>query len=141
MSKKHVVTIPAEMVGRVRNSLLGELSGAAQAVGTASEQREREEHPEWFTEGLASFDRVRSLLDQLGWVEAKAPEAVRIVVAFYGELLLEALRCEVEIDDAALQDIEEGRLTEPAKVAETKERAERMREYLASVERELGVSA
>jgi len=141
MSKKHVITIPADMVGRVRNSLFGELSSAAQAVIAACERRGREEHPEWFTEGLASFERVRSLLDQVGWAAAKPPEAVRIVAGSFGELLLEAVRGEVEIDDAALKDIQEGRLREPAKVVEIRARAERMREYLASVERELEVSA
>jgi len=137
MSTKQIITVPAEMVGRVRNSLFGELGGAAHDVGQACERWGRESHPEWFADGLASFDEARALMDHIGWVEASLPQAAQIGVKRYGDLLLATLRGEVEIDDAALKDIEAGRYDDMDKVAEIRERARRMREYLASVEREL----
>jgi len=141
VSADQIITVPADMVGRFRNGALGELGGAAREVAQASELRGREEHPEWFAEGLASFDTWRALLDQVGWMAAGPPVAEPLDVERHGELLLVALRGEVEIDDAAIDDIENDRITDPAHVAEIRERAERMREYVASVERELGRSS
>jgi hypothetical protein len=141
MSTNQTITIPADMVGRVRNSLFGALGIAAQEVGQVNELREREAHPEWFAECLASFDKARALIDQLGWTAASPPVAAQIDVDVYGELLLAALRGEVELDDAELSDIEDGRITDPAKVESAPAQARRMREYLASVERELGRSS
>jgi len=140
MSTKQMITIPAAMVSRVRNSLFGELGGAAHDVGSVTEKRGREDHPEWFVDCLVSFDLARALMDHVGWSEATPPAAVQIDVERHGDLVLAAVRGEVEIDDAALKDIEEGRITDPAKAAEIRGRAERMREYVASVERELGRS-
>jgi len=138
MNTTHTITIPADMVGRVRNSLFGELGGAAHDVGQASEQWGRESHPEWFADPLAAFDRARALMDHLGWTEPNPPAAAQIDVAVYGDLFLATLRGEIEIDDAALTDIREGRYDDMDKVAEIPDRALRMREYLAGVERELG---
>jgi len=140
MSTSKTITIPAEMVGRVRNSLFGELAGAAHDIGQTSERWGRESHPEWFTDSLAAFDDARALMDHLGWTEANPPVAARLDVERYGDLLLATLRGEVEIDDAALSDIQAGRQSDPAKVAEIPVDARRLREYLASVERELGRS-
>jgi len=139
-STKKTITIPAEMVGRVRNSLFGELAGAAHDVGQACEWWGRESHPEWFAGCLASFDEARALLGELGWTEATPPAAVQIDVERYGDLVLAAVRGEVEIDDAAIDDVEKGRITDAVKIAEVRGRAGRMREYVASVEREFGRS-
>jgi len=140
MSSRQIITVPAGLVGRVRNSVFGELGGAAHDVGQACERWGREQHPEWFVQCLASFDLARALMDHVGWSEARPSVAAQIDPAVYGGLLLAALRGEVEIDDAALEDVEKGRITDPVKVAEIRERSVRMREYLASVEGELGRS-
>jgi len=141
MSTSKTITIPAEMVGRVRNSLFGELAGAAHDIGQAAERWGRESHPEWFADSLATFDTARALMDHLGWTQADPSVAAQLDVERHSELLLATLRGEVEIDDAALKDIEAGRQTDPARVAEIPVNARRLRECLASVERELGASS
>jgi len=134
---RQTLIIPVDLVRRVRSSAYHLLGLAGQAVGVAGETEGNERHPEWFLGHLEALDRMRALLDAIGWMAAVAPVAVQVDLERHGGTVLETLRSEADEDADALKDIEEGRLTDPVKVTEVRERVLALAEYTAIVEREL----
>jgi hypothetical protein len=65
------VAVNAGDLANVRRAAFGELWYAVQSLGEAVEQV-RDEHRPWGSDGaLATLDRVRALLDQIGWDEGR----------------------------------------------------------------------
>jgi hypothetical protein len=64
----------------------------------------REQHPEWYREPLEHFDRVRALLDLIGWDATDTPAEVHIDLHEHQGAILDALRVEMIISDADLEE-------------------------------------
>jgi hypothetical protein len=62
-----IFTLPAEMVGPIRDGLHTALGDAAQRIEDVSTKPERERHPEWYAEPREHYRSVCRLLDLIGW--------------------------------------------------------------------------
>ncbi len=82
--------IPA-VVPDVRESLFSLMGDAAQEIGGALIQRERELHPEWFTVDRRRLEDVFALLDLVGWSADGERREVEIDVRAFGRPLKEAV--------------------------------------------------
>src|SRR6478672_8680489 len=85
------VTIPADVIDDVRESLFCLLGGAAEAIVHSLEQPERERHPEWFRAERTEVEDALALLDLAGWDASIAPRAIEVELPRYGPALKQAL--------------------------------------------------
>jgi hypothetical protein len=133
-----IITVPAEMVGELRNGLHTVLGDAAQGVSQVTDRPDRERHPEWYVEHRERFERAWALLDLVGWGEPKQPAALRIDLRQHHHAVTEALgvRLQVGADDlkeAGAVDVERAADGEPSKREATIRRVHTLREFAAAV--------
>jgi Sigma-70, region 4 len=95
MATETTLAIPAEIVPRFVKALHLELGTAAQAISQTSLEHEQVAHPEWYAEPLGQFDRLRALLNAIGW---QAPASALVIDAVSHRLAIAAgLRTAAEI--------------------------------------------
>lgn len=137
-SARQLITVPAEMLGELRNGLHTVLGDAAQGTSQITDTGGRERHPEWYAEHRERFERTWALLDLIGWSEPKHPAALRLDLHRHGEAVIEALDvrrlvAEDDLKEADAVDTERAERGEPPKRHQTIERAEAVREFSAAV--------
>lgn len=133
------LVVPPEMVRYLRDGLHNEIDNAAQAISQVVVDAGREQHPEWYREPLEHFDRVRALLDLIGWDETDSSAEVRVDLREHRRAILDALRMEMIVGDADLEeatavDVERARRGELPKREATTQRVLALREFVAAVE-------
>jgi hypothetical protein len=96
------LTVPAEMVGLLREGLHSEIEAAVHLIAPVVEAPGREEHPERYQAPLARLDAARALLDLVGWSTAGPPVDVRVDLRQHHRSLLRALRSELLVEEEAL---------------------------------------
>lgn len=137
-SARQLITVPAGMLGELRNGLHTVLGDAAQGISQVTDAGGRERHPEWYAEHRERFERTWALLDLIGWSEPKHPSALRLDLQRHGEAMIEALDvrllvAEDDLKEADAVDTERAERGEPPKRQQTIERAEAVREFAAAV--------
>jgi hypothetical protein len=137
MSSK--LTIPAELVRTLRIGLHSELGQAASEIVHITDQRGREEHPDWYQEPLARLDGARALLDVVGWGETRLSAGIEIELTEHHTTLFAALDSQVLIhqdmvEEADQVDAERAEQGKPAKGTATIARAAALNRLLASAE-------
>lgn len=85
------LTIPANVILDVRESLFCLMGEALQEIGSALIQRDRELHPEWFEGDRRRLEDVFALLDLVGWGARGERREVEIDVRELGRPLKEAV--------------------------------------------------
>jgi hypothetical protein len=93
------LTVPAEMVGLLREGLHSEIEAAVHLIAPVVEAPGREER---YRAPLARLDAARALLDLAGWSAACPPVDVRVDVRRHHRSLLRALRSELLVEEEAL---------------------------------------
>jgi hypothetical protein len=137
-SAGQLITVPAEMLGELRNGLYTVLGDAAQGISQITDVGGRESHPEWYAEHRERFERTWALLDLIGWSEPKHPSAFRLDLHRHGQAMIEALDvrllvAEDDLKEADAVDVERAQRGEPPKRQRTIERADAVREFAAAV--------
>jgi transcriptional regulator with XRE-family HTH domain len=97
-----ILVVPAAMVGYLRESLHCEVGKAGEEISGASSRTDRLQHPECYGESFAHFDRVRALLDLIGWKQE--PHEVRVDLREHQQAILEGLRMEALVVEDQLHD-------------------------------------
>ena len=92
-----MTTIPADAVLRLREALYGQIGDVAEDLATATRQPGREAREEW-TEPVASFDRTRTLLDQISWNERDPEQDAEIDLDQHRQVIVEALSAQLETE-------------------------------------------
>jgi hypothetical protein len=87
----NILTVPAEMVGHLRNGLHSAIQPPVEGIAGVVDRAGRERHPEWYLEHFARLDQVLALLDVIGWSETDEPTEVRIDLCEHREALLKAI--------------------------------------------------
>ncbi|MGH2853024.1 MAG: hypothetical protein ACRDLF_02380 [Solirubrobacteraceae bacterium] len=99
------ITIPRPLVGLLRGGLYLTLQAACEDVATTVERRNREDGKERYTKALKLLDHTRALLDwQVGWAGDGA-EPVTLPVAEHRDVLVAALREELEAETGVLESL------------------------------------
>jgi DNA-binding NarL/FixJ family response regulator len=101
-----VVTVPADLVGQLRNGLHNVLSVAASEVSSVADRANRERHPEWYDQPLERFTRTCALLDAMGWGDSEQPVAAQINFGEHRLALIDALDVAHLLADAELEEID-----------------------------------
>lgn len=127
--------VPAGLIDNLRRGALDVLAAAAEEVATVSIIEDRG----LLREALAQFDRVRALLDVIGWIEADPPVEVRFDLREHWQATLDALENEISasgdrVKEAAAVDAERAERGEPPKREATIQRARALREFAAMVQ-------
>jgi hypothetical protein len=136
--------VPAGMVGHLRGGLYSEIGGAAQAVLRVVEMPDREERPERYREPLERLDRVRALLDVVGWGETDPPVEVRVDLREHRWALMKALELALligsqDLEEADLVDAERAGRGEAPRREVTTVRVLMLREFVSEVEARVGI--
>jgi hypothetical protein len=132
------LTVPAEMVGLLREGLHSEIEAAVQLIAPVVEAPDREQHPERYRAPLARLDAARALLDLVGWGTPDPPADVRVDLGEHHRALLRALRSELLVEEEALGGGQESGPRDAAERRGIAERAEALRELISTVEARVG---
>jgi hypothetical protein len=132
------VTVPAEMVGHLRNGLHSVLGGGAQGISQLVDRPGREQHPEWYQEPREHFNRACALLDLIGWSDPAQPAAAQIDLREHRWALMAALDVVLLIADADMEeadavDAERAKRGEQPKREATIKRVLATREFASAV--------
>jgi hypothetical protein len=101
-----MLTVPAEMVGYLRSGLHSGIGDAAETIAQVVGEPGREQHPEWYREPLTHFDRVRALLNTIGWAATDPPAEVSVDLHEHRHAILDALGVAMIVADADLKAAE-----------------------------------
>jgi hypothetical protein len=138
-----VITVPPGMLGELRNGLHAVLGSAAVSIAQTTARRERERHPEWYTEQRAQLERTCALLDLIGWGEPRHPAAMRIDLHAHQPALTEALEVRLlvaadDLEEAGDVDAERAERGEPPTREITEQRVAALHEFAAAIRGVLG---
>jgi hypothetical protein len=133
-----LVAVPAEMVGMLCDGLIGALGNAAEMISEAVAVSARVRPAGWFRASLARLDRVRALLDELGWGEDDPPVRVDVDLREHGAAVREALAVALptiraDLVEADVVDADRARQGLPPKREATIARVRALREFTAAV--------
>lgn len=128
------LTVPAEMVGLLREGLHSEIEAAAHLIAPVVEAPGREEHPERYRAPLARLDAARALLDLVGWSTADPPVDVRVDLRPHHRSLLRALRSELLVEEEALEGGQESGPRDSAGRRMIVARVDALRELISTAE-------
>lgn len=98
-----IITVPARIVGYLRDSLHTELAIAAEDIGQVSDEGGRR-RPELYAEPINRLDCARALLDLIGWKEASSSGSVAIKTAAHRDTVLAALKGRLEAERYLMTD-------------------------------------
>lgn len=141
-----LITVPPAMLGELRNGLHAVLGSAAVNIAQTTARRERERHPEWYTEHRAQLERACALLDLIGWTGPRHPAAMRIDLHVHQQALTQALEVRLlvaadDLEEAGDVDAERAERGEPPTRESTEQRVAALREFAAAVRGLAGASA
>jgi hypothetical protein len=91
------ISIPPQIIGYTRESLCRQLGQAADQIAQISEARGCE-HGERYAKPIQRFDRIRALLELIGWTDREDREVVRISRPRERATLRQALRAQLRIE-------------------------------------------
>ncbi len=133
------LVVPAEMVPYLRQGLHFKLGNAADAISEVVVQLDSERGAGWYREPLERFDRLRVLLDHIGWEETDSPVEVHLDLREHRHAVLEALCVQVlvsedELRESARVEAERTAAGEPPSHEATARRVRALREWVAAVE-------
>lgn len=139
-----IITLPADAISDLRSGLHSALGAATEAIDSVVTMRGREQHPEWYHEPLEHLDRVRALLDRIGWSDTQPATDIQLDVRTHRWALERALENAMKasndaLREAALVDRERAQRGEAPKRATTIERAVALHAFASTLETELGV--
>lgn len=135
----HTITVPAQLVGVLRNGLHSEIGNAAESLAQVAGQADREQHPEWYREPIEYLDRTRALLDLIGWSATSPSDEVRVDLREHRETVLDGLDVAMIVGEADLKEAEKVDVERAARGEEpiheaTTQRVFALREFRAAVE-------
>jgi hypothetical protein len=136
------LTIPANVLPDVRESLFCLLGDAAEAISHPLEQPGHEYHPEWFDAGRRQLGQVFALLDLIGWDAARAPRQIHVDLHEHRQTLQQALDgykpvLEDQEREADANDQHRRKEGKPPRKQEIIARLVALREFIELVERRL----
>jgi hypothetical protein len=134
-----LLVVPPAIVPYLRDGLHSEIGTAVEEISVVTWEADRAEHPEWYGEPIEHLDRVRRLLDLVGWSANSKPGEIQIDVREHSQLVLDALNTELSVVDEQLRESEQidaGRAArgEPPQRETTAQRMIALREFVAAVE-------
>jgi hypothetical protein len=94
---RRTITIPADVVPLVYSGLQLDIwQGVMPELDELFLRPGRAEHPEWFERPFRRFHRIRELLDLIDWPRAELPADIEVEFEPHREILLSALRTELQ---------------------------------------------
>jgi hypothetical protein len=125
-----LLVVPAEMAEHLRSGLHSGIGDAAETIAQVVGEPGREQHPEWYREPLVHFDRVRALLDLIGWGATDPAVEVSVDLSEHRQAILDAFGVAMIVADA---DLKEGESVSTAKGKATIQRVLVLGEFVAAV--------
>jgi hypothetical protein len=94
-----MITIPADAVLRLREALYSQLGDVAEELATVDRRprADREQRNEW-AEPVASFDRTRLLLDEIGWCDRDPERGAEIDLNQHRQIIKAALSADLDAE-------------------------------------------
>jgi hypothetical protein len=86
------VTVPAEVVDRLREATFAAVGKAGEAINETAFAKGRGEHPKLFHGPMTELEELFALLDVLGWTETVSLVGVQVFLWADGRALMMALR-------------------------------------------------
>lgn len=134
-----LLVVPPAIVPYLRDGLHSEIGTAAEEILAVTWETDRAEHPAWYGEPIEHLDRVRRLLDLIGWSANSKPGEVQIDVREHSQLVLDALNTELLVVDEQLResaqiDAERATRGEPPQRETIAQRMIALREFVAAIE-------
>jgi hypothetical protein len=97
------LTIPADVVGILRNALHTEIGQDTSEIQSVSEAGHGDLHAEEYDEPLRHFDAHRELLDEIGRAKPDSDEPIQIDLAHHQWALLATLQSRLEVERDLMQ--------------------------------------
>lgn len=92
MTPKETVTVPADVVVDLRTALYAQIGVIAEVLDSLTLRPDRERHPRRYQQPLQDLDRIRLLLDAIGWHHTGRPVSVELDLYEFGRALRGALQ-------------------------------------------------
>ncbi len=102
----NTLILPAEMLDHLRSGLHIELGDVAQDISEATDGRERQAHPEWFTELFDRFAAIRALMEIAGWSTSDPDRDVEVDLDPHRDQLLAALTSQLGVEQNIKQELD-----------------------------------
>lgn len=102
-TEMRTVTIPADVVGILRNALHTEIGQDASEIVRVSEDGHGDLHAEEYDKPLLDFDAHRALLDVIGWSKPESDKAVQIDLDQHKWALLTTLTRRLAVEHDLMQ--------------------------------------
>ncbi len=99
MTPKDTITVPADTVVDLRTALYTQIGVIAEVLDYLTFRSDREHHPQRYQQPLQDLDRIRSLLDTIGWHQLNRPISVELYLREHRRALVGALRMALTIID------------------------------------------
>jgi hypothetical protein len=107
------VTVPAEVVDRLREAAFAAIGKAGEAINEAAFAKGRGENAKWFHGPTIDLEELFALLDVLGWTETVSLVGVEVFLWADGRALMTALREALGFAEADAGEAVRGAVEQP----------------------------
>jgi hypothetical protein len=130
MTPKGTIVVPAGVVLDLRTGLYAQIGTIAEVLESLTLRPDRELHQQRYHRSLQDLDRIRSLLDAIGWRHRDSLVAVELDLSEHRRALLGGLQAIFETIDQPTTDRESAA---PSSIEDAVQRANAIRALLRSV--------
>jgi hypothetical protein len=116
----NTLIVPTEMLDPLRSGIHIELGNATQAISDATDRRDRQGHPEWFTDLFGRLDAIRALLRVAGWSTPEPARDIEVDLDTHRGELLAALTSQLCVERNLKDELDREHAERAARCAATK---------------------
>lgn len=125
------IVIPPRIIGYARESLCSQLGLAAEDIGEGIHEWGHR-HPERYAEPVERFDRIRRLLEFVGWADANPRQPITVTAPRDQMTLIDALMAQLAVERDMMEE-DRGLRDAERQIKTARRRAREIEKFLADV--------
>jgi hypothetical protein len=133
------ITIPPRIIGYARESLCSQLCLAAEDIAEGIHEWTHRQ-PERYAEPVERFDRIRGVLEFVGWADTNPQQPIAITAPRDQVTLIEALTAQLATEQDMMKE-DRGLRDAERQIKTAKRRARQIKKFLANAHAANGTAA
>ena len=126
------IAIPPRIIGYARESLCSQLCLAAEDIAEGIHEWTHR-HPERYAEPVERFDRIRGLLELIGWADTSPEQSITVTAPREQVTLIEALTAQLATEQDMMEE-DRGLRDAERQIKKAKRRARQIKKFLANAQ-------